>query len=79
MTDSATDEVVKADPPIVFGKGNPTDEEIGAAMAVLAIATAPRPKPRAAKDRPVAGGWASYWRTIRRDHRPGHGAWTARF
>lgn len=64
--------------PFVLAKGNPTDEEIGAAMAVLAMALAPRPNPRAADDRPVVGGWKSYHRTIRREHRPGRGAWSAR-
>ncbi|MGA4508338.1 acyl-CoA carboxylase subunit epsilon [Propionibacteriaceae bacterium G1746] len=67
-----------AQKPIGVAKGNPTDDELAAAIAVLSVVTAPLPNPQAAKDRPVAGGWSSYWRTLRRDHRPGFGAWTAR-
>lgn len=67
-----------ASPSYTLAKGNPTDEELAAAITVLSIALAPRPNPRAANDRPLAGGWKSYWRTLRRDHRPGPGAWMAR-
>ena len=60
-------------------KGNPTEEELAAAVTVLSLALAPRPNPRPADDRPLAGGWKSYWRVVRREHRPGRGAWTAGF
>lgn len=65
------------DPVIQVSKGNPTDEEVAAAVTVLSLALAPRPNPRAAADRPLAGGWRSYWRVMRHDHRPGRGAWSA--
>lgn len=71
--------VEAATPAFTVTKGNPTDEEIGAAMTVLAIALAPRPNPRAASDRPVVGGWNSYHRVTRREHITGPGAWTARW
>lgn len=65
-------------PELELAKGNPSDEELAAVVTVLSLALAPRPNPRPAVDRPVAGGWKSYWRVMRHDHRPGRGAWTAR-
>lgn len=65
-------------PAIQVTGGNPTDEELAAAVAVLSIAMAPRPNPRAASDRPKVGGWNSYHRVLRREHVPGTGSWGAR-
>ena len=74
--DDNTDQA--AGPVFQVSKGHPTDEELAAAVTVLSLALAPRPNPRAAADRPLAGGWNSRWRVVRREHRPGRGAWTAR-
>ncbi|MDO4783825.1 MAG: acyl-CoA carboxylase subunit epsilon [Propionibacteriaceae bacterium] len=62
-------------PPIRVGKGHPTDEELGALLAVIAAATRPQPPQRETDDRPIAGGWASYYRTVRRSLVPGREAW----
>lgn len=60
-------------------KGNPSDEELGALMAVILAAGRPVPPQRDTDDRPVAGGWKSYWRTMRRDLRPGREAWRSTY
>ncbi|MGA4669458.1 acyl-CoA carboxylase subunit epsilon [Propionibacteriaceae bacterium Y1923] len=74
-------EITEPAAPPVFevSRGNPTDEELAAAITVLSLALAPRPNPRPASDRAVAGGWNSYYRVLRREHRSGRGAWGARF
>ncbi|MFC7620638.1 acyl-CoA carboxylase epsilon subunit [Microlunatus sp. GCM10028923] len=41
-------------------RGNPTDEEVAAVVAAL-LAVRPRPAAR------PEGGWAGYWRRVRRD------------
>ncbi len=56
-------------------KGEPTDEELGALLAVLMAAGRPIPAQRDTDDRPIAGGWKSYWRTVRRPVAPGREAW----
>lgn len=56
--------------------GSPTPEELAAILTVVAAATSSSTEPSGpGSDRPRAGGWKSYWRTVRRDHRPGPGAW----
>ena len=62
-------------PEFEITKGNPTDDELGAVMAVLAIALQPPPPPRKNLDRGVAGGWKSYWRTVREPFIPGRDSW----
>lgn len=76
MTDQTPDQPV---PVLEVAKGNPTDEELGAAMAVLAAALRPTPPPRESDDRPLAGGWKSYWRTVRRPLVSGREAWRSSF
>lgn len=61
--------------PVQVGKGAPTDEELGALLAVIAAATRPQPPQRETDDRPIAGGWKSYYRTVRRSLVPGREAW----
>ncbi len=56
-------------------RGNLTDEELGALVAVLTVATRPGPAPYVPEDRPAAFGWKSYWRPIREPFMPGHAAW----
>lgn len=60
-------------------KGHPTDEELGALFAVIMAATRPQPPTRDTDDRPVAGGWKSYWRTVRRPMNPGREAWRSTY
>lgn len=55
--------------------GNPSDDEVGAVLAVLAAATAAQVPQKNNDDRPLAGGWSSYTRTLRRQMMPGREAW----
>ncbi|GAA1389335.1 acyl-CoA carboxylase subunit epsilon [Luteococcus peritonei] len=55
--------------------GNPSDDEVGAVMAVLQAAMAAGAPAQKNDDRPLAGGWKSYTRTIRRQVMPGREAW----
>lgn len=64
--------------PTITITGQPTEDELGAVMTLLAAALAPRPNPRPARDRPQVGGWNSLYRAVRREHRAGPGAWTAK-
>ena len=74
MSDPVHDASLSA-PPVRVGKGEPTDEELGALLAVIAAATRPQPPQRETDDRPIAGGWKSYYRTVRRSLVPGREAW----
>ena len=52
-------------------KGSPTEEELAALVAVLAL--------RVGAAAPVAGpresGWSAYWRSVRAPVQPGPAAW----
>jgi hypothetical protein len=66
-------------PVITVVAGSPTDEELAAVVAVLTAAAA-SPKPESQRfDRPLAGGWKSYTRTVRQPQHPGPGAWRYTF
>ena len=56
-------------------KGYATDEELAAVMAVLAARSSSDDKLKAADDRPLAGGWNSYYRTVRPVLTYGRDAW----
>lgn len=60
--------------PIVFSKAILTEEEVAAIGAVLA-ASAGGERLRSADDRPLAGGWKSYYRTLRGPLVGGREAW----
>ncbi|GAA4899001.1 hypothetical protein GCM10025789_16310 [Tessaracoccus lubricantis] len=60
--------------PIEFGKANLTEEETAAITAVL-VASSRREVLRSADDRPLAGGWKSYYRTVRGPLVTGRDAW----
>lgn len=62
-------------PVISIVSGSPTEEELAAVVAVLIAATPARQPAGVRSDRPLAGGWKSYTRTLRRAHTPGPGAW----
>lgn len=55
--------------------GNPTDEELGAVLAVLQAALTPVGVAEKGDDRPRAGGWRSHTRMMRRQFQPGREAW----
>lgn len=56
-------------------RGNPDDEEL-AALAVVLAAVLAEPQPaRQNTDRPIAGGWKSYWRRVRQPFVHGPEAW----
>ena len=61
-------------PVIKITKGNPTDEEIAAVVAVLTARTAAHP---ASEPEQPKSGWATYWRSLRAPLSPGPGAWQA--
>jgi hypothetical protein len=51
-----------------------TEEEAAAVVAVLTAASR-RETLRSADDRPIAGGWGSYYRTVRSHLVTGRDAW----
>lgn len=56
-------------------RGNPDDEELAAVAVVLAAELAAPPPGRKNRDRPIAGGWNSYWRRVRQPFVYGPEAW----
>ncbi|OYO21024.1 hypothetical protein CGZ93_11200 [Enemella dayhoffiae] len=64
-----------ATPTFEVVSGSPSAEELAAIVTVLSAASAANGDSTPPSDRPRAGGWKSYWRTVRREHRPGPGAW----
>jgi hypothetical protein len=60
----------RTDPVLSVTRGNPTDEELAAVVAVLLSQPAP-PEPAVAP----ASGWSAYWRSVRAPVQPGPGAW----
>ena len=61
--------------PFEVAKANPSDEELAAVAAVLVAELAQRPTAKENKDRPMAGGWNSYWRRVRQPFVYGPEAW----
>lgn len=61
-------------PRLSFSGANLDEEEIAAITAAL-LATASEERLRSADDRPLAGGWKSYYRTVRRPLIGGRDAW----
>lgn len=57
-----------------FNRADLTEEEVAAVAAVLARFSATEPL-RPADDRPLAGGWKSYYRTVRPIMVTGRDAW----
>jgi hypothetical protein len=62
-------------PVISVVKGSPTDEELAAVVTVLTAAAATSEPVTDRSDKPLAGGWKSYTRTVRQTRHPGPGAW----
>jgi hypothetical protein len=59
--------------------GSPSDEELAALAAVLAAIRRARPEPHAPLRGTLAGGWRSYWHTVRNPLLPGREAWRSTF
>lgn len=62
-----------ADPPLRVVKGQPTDDELAALVAVVSAKAATA----GADDAAQPSTWAAYWRRVRTPLRPGRGAWRA--
>ena len=59
--------------------GNPSDEEMAALGAVIVALRRARPEPHAPVTGTLAGGWRSYWYTVRNPLLPGREAWRSSF
>jgi len=59
--------------------GSPTDEELAVLATVLAAVLRARPEPHAPLTGTLAGGWRSYWHTVRNPLLPGREAWRSTF
>lgn len=57
-------------------RGNPDEEELAATLVVLAAEMAEPPPACPNTDRPIAGGWNSYWRKVREPFVHGPEAWS---
>lgn len=62
------------EPRLSFSKATLTEEEIAAVTAALYL-TLREDQLRSADDRPLAGGWNSYYRTLRPQLISGRDAW----
>jgi len=56
-------------------RGDPDDDELAALTVVLAAMLAEPEPARQNTDRPMAGGWNSYWRRVREPFVHGPEAW----
>ena len=65
---------VTEQPDLTIVKGNPTEEEVAALVAVLLARRPVSGGPTVAIDRNSAG-WSAYWRSVRAPLHPGPGAW----
>ncbi len=59
--------------------GNPSDEDLAVLSVVVTALRRARGKPHAPTKATVAGGWKSYWHTIRQPVLPGREAWRSTF
>ncbi len=59
--------------------GSPTEEELAAIGTVVAAVRRGRPQPHAPYTGTLAGGWRSYWHTVRNPLLPGREAWRSTF
>lgn len=59
--------------------GDPTDDELAALAAVLVAVRRERPRPHTPTTSTLAGGWRSYWHTVRTPLAPGQEAWRSTF
>ena len=59
--------------------GRPTDAELAALAVILAALRRERPTPHQPMTSTLAGGWRSYWHTVRTPVVPGREAWRSSF
>ncbi len=59
--------------------GEPDEAELAALAAVLVAVQRQRPAPHAPVTGTLAGGWRSYWHTVRNPLLPGRDAWRSTF
>ena len=59
--------------------GHPTDTELAALTAVVVALRRERPIPHQPLASTLAGGWRSYWHTVRTPVVPGREAWRSSF
>ncbi|MEL4505205.1 acyl-CoA carboxylase subunit epsilon [Luteococcus sp. H138] len=75
MTTDTAEEAVATPLTFEVSGGNPDDTELAAVMAVLQAVHRANVPVDQIDDRPLAGGWKSYHRTLRRVVNPGREAW----
>ncbi len=68
-----------ADPPPLIVSGGATDTEVAALTAVLAVLRREPDQPHMPSTSTRAGGWNSYWYTVRNPLVPGREAWRSSF
>ena len=59
--------------------GSPSDEELAVLGAILIAVRRVRPQPHPPFTGKIAGGWRSYWHTVRNPVIPGREAWRSTF
>lgn len=65
--------------PLQIRSGHPTDAELAALTVVIAALRRGRPTPHQPITSTLAGGWRSYWHTVRTPVVPGREAWRSSF
>ena len=73
---SQDESTTEQEPLYSVATGQATDEELAALFAILQVRSMTETL-KASTDRPLAGGWKSYYRTIRQSAAPGREAWRA--
>ncbi|MGO4956008.1 acyl-CoA carboxylase subunit epsilon [Luteococcus sp. Sow4_B9] len=75
MSENETETTPQAPLTIEVTGGNPDDAETAAVITALMAAMAPSGPVEESDDRPLAGGWKSYTRVMRRMPTHGREAW----
>lgn len=65
--------------PQVVVTGGASAQEVAAVTAVLAVLRRERDRPHMPSTSTLAGGWNSYWHTVRNPLVPGREAWRSSF
>ena len=65
--------------PLEILAGHPTDAELAALAVVVVALRRERPIPHQPMTSTLAGGWRSYWHTVRTPLVPGREAWRSSF
>jgi len=75
----SADQVELTAPSVSVAKGHLTDEELAAVVAIVSAISRGRGRPRPPSDSAIAGGWNSYFRTVRRPAPHGAFGWRGSF